>query len=113
MQVQKVNSSLPRRVVRFALWTAGCVMLVFAAAVVLLMQFAQSAQPISHRVERPGKVQTVASRQLVEVHWKPVDGATSYEVFRADSPNGHYEREPPVQWHPFCADSSNPLSRQI
>jgi hypothetical protein len=90
MQVQKINSSLLRRVVRFSLWTAGGAMLVFAVAVVLLMQFAQSSQPISHRIERPGKVQTVASRHLVEVHWKPVDGATSYEVFRADSPNGHY-----------------------
>jgi xylan 1,4-beta-xylosidase len=65
-------------------------MLAFVLAVVLLMQFAQSNQPISHRVKRPGKVQTAASRHLVEVHWKPVDGATSYEVFRADSPNGHY-----------------------
>jgi len=100
MQVQKINSSLMRRVVRFALWTAGGVMLVFAVAVVLLMQFAQSSQPISHRVERPGKVQTVASRHLVEVHWKPVDGATSYEVFRADSPNGHYEQGAPYALAP-------------
>src|SRR5208337_874209 len=87
-KVQRMNSSFLRRVVRIVLWTAGGIMLVFAIEVVLLMQFAQSSQPISHRVERPGELQTVSSRHLVEVHWKPVDGATSYEVFRADSLNG-------------------------
>jgi len=90
MRVQMKHSSLLRRVVRIVLWTAGGIMLVLAVEVVLLMQFAQSSQPISHRVERPGELQTVSSRHLVELHWKPVDGATSYEVFRADSRNGHY-----------------------
>jgi hypothetical protein len=92
MQVQNISSTLLRRVVRFVLWTAGGVMLVFAVAVVLLMQFAQSSQPISHRVGRPGKLRTVASGHLVEVRWKPVDGATSYEVFRVDSRDGRTNR---------------------